>query len=105
MGDPAEENDPPPESKGFLTNGAHSVNCKNQKKYSKTWKRLVLRQFFNEGHDGIFFNPGSTRNAHRGAQLQWTRLMSLWDNAGLLYLVLEESQCPYRSIGVATFSG
>jgi hypothetical protein len=45
MGDPAEENDPPPESKGFLTNGAPSVNCKNQKKYSSTGRSIVLRQF------------------------------------------------------------
>jgi hypothetical protein len=31
MGDPAEENDPPPESRGFLTNGIESVNWKNEK--------------------------------------------------------------------------
>ena len=32
MGDPAEENDPPPESPGFLTNEIHSVNRKSEKK-------------------------------------------------------------------------
>jgi hypothetical protein len=31
MGDPAEENDPPPESKGFLTKGFESVNWKSEK--------------------------------------------------------------------------
>src|SRR5690242_7323585 len=29
MGDPAEENDPPPESRRFLTNDLRSVNWKN----------------------------------------------------------------------------
>ena len=32
MGDPAEENDPPPESRRFLTQPLHSVNWKKQKK-------------------------------------------------------------------------
>ena len=32
MGDPAEENDPPPESRRFLTKELQSVNWKNPKK-------------------------------------------------------------------------
>ena len=32
MGDPAEENDPPPESKGFMTKGIQYVKWKKQKK-------------------------------------------------------------------------
>ncbi len=31
MGDPAEENDPPPESSGFLTKELPAVNWKKQK--------------------------------------------------------------------------
>jgi hypothetical protein len=33
MGDPAEENDPPPESQAFLTKGMGSVNWKKKQKY------------------------------------------------------------------------
>jgi len=36
MGDPAEENDPPPESRRFLTNDLQSVNWKNEKTENQT---------------------------------------------------------------------
>ena len=47
MGDPAEENDPPPESFKFLTKGYPCVNRKKQKKVIAFVKPLSL-QFLNE---------------------------------------------------------
>jgi hypothetical protein len=45
MGDPAEENDPPPESREFLTNSLECVNWKIEKnddsKSNKDWFELI----------------------------------------------------------------
>jgi hypothetical protein len=42
MGDPAEENDPPPESQAFLTKGMGSVNCQLKKNRQKNKNSVGL---------------------------------------------------------------
>jgi hypothetical protein len=42
MGDPAEENDPPPESFGFLSKGVQIVNWKKTKKAK--WRLTSLKK-------------------------------------------------------------